>query len=114
MPLFFLGIASLGRVAVSFSKDYHWTPGLRPLDESQGRFEIYVRGEPLDHALRDRRLAIQDSGSWKPLSEPDVTLRYNQIDRVTRSPLLIGVGCLSAGFAWIFAVWAAGRARTAE
>ncbi len=114
IPVFFLGIASLGRAAVSFSKDYHWTPGYRPLDERQGRFEVYVRGELLDRGLTDGRLAIQDRGSWTPLSKSDVTVRYNQIDRVTRSPLLIGVGCLSAGLTWIFAVWVVGKTRTSQ
>jgi hypothetical protein len=103
-PLIFVGVSSLGRAAYSFQQDYHWTPGLRSLDERQGKFEVYVRRELLDHALQDGRLAVRNGESWAPLNKSDVTVRYNQIDRVTRSPLLIGVGCLSAALTWIFAV----------
>jgi hypothetical protein len=104
IPLIFIGVTSLGRAAYSFRQDYHWTPGLRSLDERQGKFEVYVRRESLDHALQDGRLAVRNGETWVPLNKSDVTVRYNQIDRVTRSPLLIGVGCLSAALTWIFAI----------
>lgn len=104
IPLIFIGVTSLGRAAYSFRQDYHWTPGLRSLDEHQGKFEVYVRGESLDHALQDGRLGVRNGESWAPLSKAEVTIRYNQIDRVTRGPLLIGVGCLSAALTWILVV----------
>ena len=108
IPLFFIGVTSLGRVAYSFHKDYHWTPGRRPLQERQGRFEIYVRGKLLDQALEDGQLTIREGTDCVPLKESDVTIRYNQIDRITRGPLLTGVGCLSAAVAWTllgFVLW---------
>ena len=114
IPLLFIGATSLGRAAYSFRQDYHWTPGFRPLDEHQGKFEVYVRGEPLDHALLDGRIAAGSADNWKPLSKSDVTVRYNQIDRVTRGPLLIGVGCLSAALTWILLVVALTKERTAQ
>jgi len=92
--------------------DYHWTPGYRPLDERQGRFEVYVRGRLLDQALRDAQLAVRSGEHWESLNKSDVTVRFNQIERVTRGPLLIGVGCLSAALAWICAVLTLGRAKT--
>lgn len=104
IPLVFIGVTSLGRATYSFRQDYHWTPGYRPLEDRQGKFEVYVRGELLDHALQDGRLAARSGENWAALSHSDVTVRYNQIDRVTRGSLLIGVGCLSAAFSWIFAV----------
>jgi hypothetical protein len=112
IPLIFIGITSLGRAAYSFQQDYHWTPGLRSLDEHHGKFEVYVRGETLDHALQDGRLAVRNGNNWAALSKSDVTIRYNQIDRVTRSPLLIGVGCLSAALTWIYAVLLLTRKKT--
>ncbi len=60
IPLIFVGGSSLGRAAYSFQQDYHWTPGLRSLDERQGKFEVYVRGESLDHVLQDGRLAVRN------------------------------------------------------
>jgi hypothetical protein len=104
IPLVFIGVTSLGRAAYSFRQDYHWTPGYRPLEEHQGKFEVYVRGELLDHTLQDGRLAARNGETWAALSSSDVTVRYNQIDRITRGPLLVGVGCLSAAFCWILAV----------
>jgi hypothetical protein len=112
IPLIFIGLTSLGRAAYSFQQDYHWTPGLRSLDEHKGKFEVYVRGESLDHALQDGRLAVRNGESWAPLSKPDVTIGYNQIDRVTRSPLLIGVGCLSAALTWILVVLSLTKGKT--
>ena len=112
IPLLVLGLTSLGRAANSFRMDYHWTPGYRPLDERQGRFEVYVRGRLLDQALGDAQLAVRSGERWEPLNKSDVTVRFNQIDRVTRGPLLIGVGCLSAALAWICAVFTLGRPRT--
>jgi hypothetical protein len=112
IPLIFIGATSLGRAAYSFRQDYHWTPGHRPLEERQGKFEVYVREELLDHTLQDARLAVRNGDNWTPLRASDVTVRYNQIDRVTRRPLLIGVGCLSAACTWIFAVFLLTRTET--
>ncbi len=114
IPMLALGLTSLGRAANSFRMDYHWTPGYHPLDERQGRFEVYVRGRLLDQALRDAQLAVRSGDHWESLNQSDVTVRLNQIDRVTRGPLLIGVGCLSAALAWICAVFTLGRANTQQ
>jgi hypothetical protein len=100
------GLVQLGRALQDFHKNYFWTPTVRqePLDVGKNNFEIYVRGQLLNRRLKAGELALKNDTSWSPLAESDVTVRLNHIHEVTRLPLLLGVGFLSAALAWLVAL----------
>lgn len=100
------GIVQLGRALQDFHRNYFWTPTTRqePLGKGKDTFEVYVRGKLLNSRLQAGELALKNGESWSPLQEGDVTVRLNHIQEVTRAPLLLGVGFLSAALAWLIAL----------
>jgi hypothetical protein len=74
------------------------------LEKGKDNFEIYVRGQLLNRRLQAGELALKNGESWSPLQERDLTVRLNHIHEVTRVPLLLGVGFLSAALAWLVAL----------
>ena len=100
------GVVGLGRAMLAYHHDYYWTPTSRqePLEQRNGRFELYIRDKLLERRLKDGELAMRNGDSWVPLQEADVSLRLNHINEVTRPSLLYGVGFASAGLAWLVAV----------
>jgi len=100
------GIVQLGRALQDFHRNYFWTPTIRqePLEKGSDTFEIYVRGQLLNRRLEAGELALKNGDSWSPIQERDVTVRLNHIHEVTRLPLLLGVGFLSAALAWLVAL----------
>jgi len=99
------GIVQLGRALQDFHRNYFWTPTIHqePLEKGKDSFEIYVRGQLLNRRLQAGELALKNGESWSPLQERDVSVRLNHIHEVTRTPLLLGVGFLSAALAWLVA-----------
>src|SRR5712691_8112602 len=97
------GIVQLGRALQDFHRNYFWTPTTRQesLEKGKDNFEIYVRGQLLNRRLQAGELALKNGESWSPLQERDLTVRLNHIHEVTRVPLLLGVGFLSAALAWL-------------
>jgi len=100
------GIVQLGRALQDFHRNYFWTSTTRqePVGKGKDTFEVYVRGKLLNSRLQAGELALKDGESWSPLQEGDVTIRLNHIQEVTRVPLLLGVGLLSAALAWLIAL----------
>jgi hypothetical protein len=100
------GIVQLGRALQDFHRNYFWTPTTRqePVEEGKETFEVYVRGKLLNSRLQAGELALKNGESWSPLQSDDVTVRLNHIQGVTRVPLLLGVGFLSAALAWLIAL----------
>jgi hypothetical protein len=100
------GIVQLGRALQNFHRNYFWTPTTRqePMEEGKETFEVYVRGKLLNSRLKAGELALKNGESWSPLQSDDVTVRLNHIQEVTRVPLLLGVGFLSAALAWLIAL----------
>jgi hypothetical protein len=100
------GIVQLGRALQDFHRNYFWTPTTRqePMEEGKETFEVYVRGKLLNSRLKAGELALKNGESWSPLQSDDVTVRLNHIQEVTRVPLLLGVGFLSAALAWLIAL----------
>jgi hypothetical protein len=100
------GIVQLGRALQDFHRNYFWTPKTRqePVEEGKETFEVYVRGKLLNSRLQAGELALKNGESWSPLQSDDVTVRLNHIQEVTRVPLLLGVGFLSAALAWLIAL----------
>lgn len=100
------GIVQLGQALHNFHRNYFWTPTVRqePLEQGKDTFEVYVRGKMLNSRLQAGELALKSGDSWTPLQEGDVTIRLNHIQEVTRVPLLLGVGLLSAALAWLIAL----------
>jgi len=100
------GVVQFGRALEDFRRDYFWTPTKHQesLEKGKDSFEIYVRGESLNRRLQAGELALKNGESWSPLQEREVTIRLNHIHEVTRFPLLLGVGLLSAALAWVVAL----------
>ena len=100
------GIVELGRALHDFDRNYFWTPTTRqePLEKGKDTFEVYVRGKLVNSRLLAGELAIKNGESWSPLQDGDVTVRLNHILEVTRVPLLLAVGFLSAALAWLVAL----------
>ena len=100
------GIVQLGRALQDFHRNYFWTPTTHqePLEVGKDSFEVYVRGKLLNSRLQAGELALKNGESWSPLSGSDMTVRLNHLQEVTRFPLLLGVGLLSAAIAWLVAL----------
>ncbi len=100
------GTVQLGRALQDFHRNYFWTPTTRqePVEKGKETFEVYVRGKLLNSRLQAGELALKNGESWSPLQQGDVTVRLNHIQEVTRVPLLLGVGFLSAALAWLIAL----------
>lgn len=100
------GIVQLGKALHDFHRNYFWTPTVRqePLEKGKDTFEVYIHGRLLNSRLQAGELALKNGESWSVLSEGDVTVRMNHIQEVTRGPLLLGVGLLSAALAWLIAL----------
>src|SRR6266849_7423426 len=100
------GIVQLGKALQDFHRNYFWTPTVRqePLEKGKDTFEFYIHGKLLNSRIQARELALKNSESWSVLTEGDVTVRLNHIQEVTRVPLLVGVGFLSAALAWLVAL----------
>src|SRR5213592_333369 len=100
------GIVQLGRALQYFHRNYFWTPTTRQesLEKGKDSFEIYVRGQLLNLRLQAWELALKMGESWSPLPETDVTVRLNHLQELTRTPLLLAVGLLSATIAWLVAI----------
>ena len=64
--------------------DIWWTPKALsvPLLDSSDRVQIYVRGELLREQLKAQRLRVVTDQGPVTLTESDVTLRFNNHDRV--------------------------------
>jgi hypothetical protein len=100
------GIVQLGRALQDFHRNYFWTPTTRQerLGIGKDTFEVYVRGKLLSSRLQAGELALKNGESWSPITESDMTVRLNHLQEVTRFPLLLGVGLLSAALAWLLAL----------
>ena len=100
------GVVQLGRALQDFHRNYFWTPTVRQesLEKGKDTFEIYVRGKLLSTRLQAGEIALKDGESWLPVQQDDVSVRLNHIQEVTRVPLLLGVGFLSAALAWLVAL----------
>jgi hypothetical protein len=87
--------------------DIWWTPKplAMPLAESTDRVEIYVRGELLQEQLRAQRLRVFTDGAAATVGVGDVTLRFNNRDRVRADqiPTLL-VAALVTGVVGVFVV----------
>lgn len=106
MVFLLFGTVQLGRALQDFHRNYFWTPTTRqePVEKGKDTFEIYVHGKLLNSRLQAGELALKNGASWSPLQEGDVTVRLNHIQEVTRVPLLLGVGFMSAALAWLIAL----------
>ena len=98
-----IGAVHLMRARNSFQRDYHWTPvtARLPYDAGAKHFQVYVRDHRLDEALQAGRLGLKSDEAWAQLAAGDVSIRLNHIDRVTREPLLVGIGLIAAALGWI-------------
>jgi hypothetical protein len=93
--------------------DIWWTP--RPLAislaESRDRVEIYVRGKALGDLVDARRLSISDQGKSTPVSADEISLRFNNWDRIraARIPLLLAYAAACGAGLAILVLIAGGR-----
>jgi hypothetical protein len=87
--------------------DIWWTPKplAVPLAESTDRVEIYVQGELLQEQLGAQRLQVLTDRAPATVSLRDVTLRFNNRDRIRAEqiPFLLGAA-LVTGVVGVFVV----------
>jgi hypothetical protein len=85
---FFIAALPLYR-ELSRRRDIWWTPPTMavPLTESMDRVEIYAHGEPLAALLKAGQVRIVEDGSTTVLAPGDVSLRFNNWDRVRAAQL---------------------------
>jgi hypothetical protein len=80
--------------------DIWWTPKplAVPLAESADRVEIYVRGQLLQEQVKGHRLQVLASEGAVTLDAADVTVRFNNRDRVRAEqiPGLLGAALVTA------------------
>ena len=80
--------------------DIWWTPKplAVPLAEAADRVEIYVRGQLLQEQVKEHRLQIVASQGAVTLDAADVTIRFNNRDRVRAGqiPGLLGAAFVTA------------------
>ncbi len=87
--------------------DIWWTPKplAVPLAESTDRVEIYMRGELLQDHIRAQRLQMLTDRAPAAVSVGDITVRFNNRDRVRAEqiPGLLGAALLT-GVVGVFVV----------
>jgi len=98
---------------LSRRSDIWWTPLplASSLAESQDRVEIYARGKPLRALLEAGQVRIADQAGSTALGANEITVRFNNWDRVRagRVPmLLLYAGAFGAALAILFVI-ATGR-----
>src|SRR5262245_29487137 len=104
--LFLLAASHIVRLSMQ-SPDIWWTPKplAVPLAESADRMEVYVRGALLQDELKARRIQVLAAEGSATLEAADVTVRFNNRDRV-RAGQVWGhiVAALIAGASGVFVV----------
>ena len=93
--------------------DVWWTPPAMALSlaDSHDRVEIYARGKPLGALLNAGQLRITDATGSSVLGVAEITLRFNNWDRVRAArlpPLLVYAAACGAGLV-VLLVIATGR-----
>lgn len=108
----FLLVSVLHLIAfVRQRRDIWWTPNdMRvPIAQAQDRVRVYVAEEPLLDALKARGLLVAGSGGPTPLRESEVSVRFNNWDRVRAEqiPALASyaAGAGAAGVTLLFGVF---------
>ena len=98
---------------LSEDPDIWWTPpGLAlSLTDSQDRVQIYVRGKPLPALLTSGQLRVVDESGASAVGPAEISLRFNNLDRVRlgRLPVLLTyAAAIGAGFVLLILI-ATGR-----
>ena len=93
--------------------DIWWTPPARALslNESQDRVRIYARGKPLGALLEEGQLSIREKVGSNPLDPREVSLRFNNWDRIraARTPMLLTYAAACGADFVLLLLIAAGR-----
>jgi hypothetical protein len=93
--------------------DIWWTPMAMALSlaESQDRVEIYARGKPLGALVEAERLWIRDETGSSAVAIGEISLRFNNWDRVRgeRVPLLLAYAAACGAGAMLLLLIATGR-----
>ena len=98
---------------LSKRSDIWWTPPAlaASLTESQDRVQVYVRGKPLDALLNEGKLRITEETGSRTLGASEISLRFNNWDRVrvTRLPILLFYAAACGAGALLVLIIATGR-----
>ena len=98
---------------LSKRSDIWWTPPAlaASLTESQDRVQVYVRGKPLDALLNEGKLRITEETGSHPLGASEISLRFNNWDRVrvARLPMLLFYAAACGAGALLVLIIATGR-----
>ena len=89
------------QLARQMREDLYWTPveGAPELFEARSRAEVLVDGELLQNLVDEGRVAVDG----RPLSPNDTTIRFNNVDAVTRAQMIILASATGAGVAFLAA-----------
>ena len=82
-------------------EDLYWTPAAEapPLAQARPRAEVLVDGELLQDLVDDGRVAVDG----ERLSSTATTIRFNNVDSVTRAQMIILAAATGAGVAFLAA-----------
>ena len=98
---------------LSKRSDIWWTPPAlaASLTESQDRVQVYVRGKPLDAVLNEGKLRITEETGSHTVGASEISLRFNNWDRVrvTRLPILLFYAAACGAGALLVLIIATGR-----
>jgi len=98
---------------LSKRSDIWWTPPAlaASLTESQDRVQVYARGKPLDALLNEGKLRITEETGSPTLGASEISLRFNNWDRVrvTRLPILLFYAAACGAVALLVLIIATGR-----
>jgi len=98
---------------LSKRSDIWWTPPAMAasLTESQDRVQVYARGKPLDALLNEGKLRITEETGSPTLGASEISLRFNNWDRVrvTRLPILLFYAAACGAVALLVLIIATGR-----
>ena len=89
------------QLARQMREDLYWTPaGEAPaLASARFRAEVLVDGELLQDLIASERVDVDG----RPLSPAAATIRFNNLDAVTRAQMIILAGATGAGLAFLAA-----------
>lgn len=96
-----LAVAATMAVQVSraLREDFYWTPGdeAAPLGEARARVEVGVEGELLQRHAAEGRLLLRDEAGTREIRPDELTVRFNEFDRVARGQVVLLTASLTAG-----------------